>query len=60
MVAFKQSTEEFSKILRILSVEKFEEETSKKQDPMKLFKTQPLSKDLHEKVLTEKRKNLFY
>ncbi len=51
VVAFKQSTEEFSELVRILSVEKLQEETTKKQDLMKLFKTQPLSQDLHEKVL---------
>ncbi len=51
VVAFKQSTEEFSELVRILSVEKLQEETSKKQDLMKFFKTQPLSQDLHEKVL---------
>ncbi len=51
VVAFKQSTEEFSEIVRILSVEKLQEETSKKQDLMKLFKTQPLSIDLHEKII---------
>jgi len=51
VIASKQSNTEFSEIVRILSVEKLQEETAKKQDLMKLFKTQPLSIDIHEKVI---------
>jgi protein phosphatase len=51
VIAFKQNNNEFSEIVRMLSVEKLHEETSKKQDLMKLFKTQPLAIDLHEKIL---------
>ena len=51
VIAFKQNNNEFSEIVRMLSVEKLQEETSKKQDLMKLFKTQPLAIDLHEKIL---------
>ena len=51
VIAFKQNNNEFSEIVRMLSVEKLQDETSKKQDLMKLFKTQPLSVDLHEKML---------
>jgi diadenosine tetraphosphatase ApaH/serine/threonine PP2A family protein phosphatase len=51
VIASKQNNTEFSEIVRILSVEKLQEETAKKQDLMKLFKTKPLSIDIHEKVL---------
>ncbi len=52
VIASKQNNTEFSEIVRILSVEKLQEETAKKQDMMKLFKTAPLSVDIHEKVIS--------
>lgn len=51
VVALKQNNNDFGEIVRILSVERLQEDNVKKQDLMKFFKNQPLSVDIHEKVL---------